>query len=337
MLRNACQHQKGRLTVRERIDQLLDKGAFRELGILAGKIKYDENGDLKQFTPSSVVIGTGKVDGRDICLLANDFTIKGGASDDSALYKQDFIERLAIDRLMPMVFLYEGAGGSVSEGGDFQPLPVNFGWAALTEMQSKIPVVAANLGTAAGWIAVQVGFCHFNVMTKNSELFVAGPPLIKAALNMDINKHELGDYKVHAYKSGVVDNVAEDEQDAFRQIKQFLSYLPQNVYHQPPRGDAGDDPNRREEELISIIPEAPTKTFDIRKLLKLVLDEGSFFEYSPYYGRSVVTALARLDGYPVAVLSNDSRWYGGAQDGPGAEKMLKFIDLAVRSTYQSSI
>ncbi|MFC1916517.1 acyl-CoA carboxylase subunit beta [Chloroflexota bacterium] len=207
-------------------------------------------------------------------------------------------------------------------------MPINYGWAALTELMGMVPVVAANLGTAAGWIAVQVGFSHFNVMTKNSELFVAGPPLVKRALTTDISKQELGNYKVHVYQSGVVDNIAEDEEDCFRQIKRFLSYLPQNVWQQPSRVDTGDEPNRREEELLSIIPEDSAKTFNIRKLLRLILDKDSMFEYAPYYGKSIVTALARLDGYPVAVMSNDSMWLGGAQDVPGAEKMLKFIDIA---------
>jgi len=324
----AQQHKKGRLTVRERVDHILDEGSFRELAALAGITEYDEKSDLKSFLPSSIVMGYGKIDGRTVCLLANDFTVKGGSTDEAAFHKQDFIERMALERHIPLVCLYEGAGGSVSEGGDSQPTPVNYGWANLTDLMAKVPIVAANMGTSAGWIAVQVGFCHFNVMTKNSELFVAGPPLIKPALDIDIDKHELGDYKVHVYQSGVVDNVAEDEEDCFRQIKLFLSYMPQNVWKQPPRVDTGDDPNRREEELLSIIPEDPAKSFDMRKLLRLIFDKGSMFEYAPYYGRPVITALARLDGYPVAVMSNDGRWFGGAQDVPGAEKMAKFIDLA---------
>lgn len=324
----AQQHAKGRLTVRERVDHMLDPDTFREIGTLAGKAVYDVKGDLKSFVPSSLVTGQGKVDGRDVCIMANDFTIKGGSTDDNAFTKQEYIERMALERKMPLVCLYEGAGGSVTEGGERAPVPINFGWATLSDLMSQVPLVTANLGTAAGWIAVQVGFCHFNVMTKNSELFVAGPPVVKPALGIDISKHDLGSYKVHVYQSGVVDNVAEDEEDAFRQIRQFLSYLPQNVWHQPPRMDTGDDPNRREEELLDIIPEDPVKSFNVRKLIKLVVDKDSAFEYAPYYGRSVVTILARIDGYPVAVISNDGRWYGGAQDVPGAEKMLKFIDLA---------
>ena len=207
----AQQHEKGRLTARERISQVLDKNSFVELGAMAGVPEYDENDDLKSFQPSSVIMGYGKMNGRDVCIMANDFTVKGGSTDEAAFYKQDFVERMAIERKMPLVFLYEGAGGSVSEGGTRQPTPINFGWANLAELMGKVPVIAANMGTAAGWIAVQVGFSHFNVMTKNSEIFVAGPPLIKAALNIDIDKHTLGDYKVHVHQSGVIDNVAEDE------------------------------------------------------------------------------------------------------------------------------
>jgi acetyl-CoA carboxylase carboxyltransferase component len=324
----AQQHAKGRLTVRERIDQCLDADSFRELGILAGKPEYDEKGDLKSFVPSSIVMGYGKIDNNTVCIMANDFTLKGGSTDDNAFQKQEFIERMALERLVPFVCLYEGAGGSVSEGGEVNPTPVNWGWAALTELMAKVPVVTANLGTAAGWIAVQVGFSHFSVMTKGSELFVAGPPLVERALGIQIDKHALGDYRTHVYQSGVVDNVADDETGAFSQIRQFLSYLPRNVWYQPPRVDTGDDPSRREEELISIIPEDPAKSFNIRKLLRLIFDRDTIFEYAPFFGRSVVTAFARLDGYPVAVMSNDSRWLGGAQDVPGAEKMLKFIDLA---------
>jgi len=322
------QHGKERLTVRERIDHILDNGSFREIGALAGQTEYDEKGNLKSFIPSSLVTGYGKIDDNTICIMANDFTVKGGSSDWNAIMKQDYIARMALERLVPLVCLYEGGGGRISEGGARTITPINYGWPVLTELMGKVPLVAANMGTAAGWIAVQVGFSHFNVMTKNSELFVAGPPLVKRALNYDITKQELGNYKVHVYESGVVDNVAEDEEDCFRQVKRFLSYLPQNVWQQPSRADTGDDPNRREEELLSIIPEDPAKTFNIRKLLRLVFDKDSMFEYARHYGKSIVTALARLDGYPVAVMSNDSTWLGGAQDVPGAEKMLKFIDLA---------
>ena len=324
----AVQHAKGRLTVRERLSMLFDGGSFQEIGTLAGKAVYDAAGNMESFLPSSVVMGYGQIDGRTTCVYGNDFTVRGGSSDHNASAKAEFLMRMAKERRMPLVCLYDGAGGSVTEGGDHTIVPVNFGWATLTELMALVPVVAANLGTSAGWIAVQAAFSHFNVMTKNSELFVAGPPLVKRALDIDITKEQLGNYRVHVHQSGVVDNVAEDEEDAFRQIRTFLSYMPAHVWRQPQRLSTDDDPGRREEELISIVPRDPKKTFNIRKLIRLVADRDSVFEYARYYGKSVVTALARLDGYPVAIISNDANWLGGAQDVPGAEKMLKFIDLA---------
>jgi len=322
------QHAKGRLTIRERIDLLFDKNSFQEIGTLAGKAVYGDDGSLQSFTPSSVVMGYGRIDGQSACAFGNDFTTKGGSSDENAGFKAEFIMRMAKERLIPIVCMYDGAGGSVTEGGDFTIVPVNFGWATLTELMSLVPVVAANLGTSAGWIAVQAAFCHWNIMTKKSELFVAGPPVVSRGVATDITKEELGNYMVHAYKSGVIDNVAENDEDAVRQIKRFLSYLPPSVWQQPPRIESEDDPNRRDDELISIIPVDIRKTYDIRKLIRHIIDKDSLFEYAPYYGSSVVTALARLDGYPVAIISNDCKRLGGAQDAAAAEKMLKFIDLA---------
>jgi len=322
------QHAKGRLTVRERLGLLFDQSSFQELGTLAGKAVYDEDGNLQSFTPSSVVMGYGRINGLNACAYGNDFTVKGGSTDENAGNKAEFLMKMAKERLLPLVCLYDGAGGSVTEGGDSTIVPVNQGWAMLTELMGLVPVVAANLGTSAGWIAVQAAFSHWNVMTKKSELFVAGPPVVKRGLSVDITKEALGNYRVHAYQSGVIDNVAENDEDAIRQIKQFLSYLPPSVWQQPPRGKADDDPDRRDEELISIIPQDTRKTYDIRKLINHVIDRDSFFECAPYYGSSVVTGLARLNGYPVAIISNDCKKLGGAQDAPAAEKMLKFIDLA---------
>jgi acetyl-CoA carboxylase carboxyltransferase component len=326
--RVAKQHAKGRMTVRERIGLLFDQNSFQEIGTLAGKAIYGDDGSLQSFTPSSVVMGYGRINGQAACAFGNDFTTKGGSSDENAGNKAEFLMRMAKERLMPLVCLYDGAGGSVTEGGDYTIVPVNYGWATLTELMGLVPVVAANLGTSAGWIAVQAAFSHWNVMTKNSELFVAGPPVVERGLFTHITKEELGNYKVHAYQSGVIDNVADDDQEALGQIKLFLSYLPPSVWQQPPRGKTGDDPNRRDEELLSIIPLDSRKIYDIRKLIRHVVDQDSLFEYAPYYGRSVVTGLARLDGYPVAIISNDCKHLGGAQDAPAAEKMLKFIDMA---------
>lgn len=325
----AKQHVKGRLTVRERLNLLFNHDSFREIGSLAGRADYDDkDGSLLSLKPTSVVMGYGRINGQNVCAYGNDFTVKGGATDNIAANKAEFLMRMAKERLMPLVCLYDGAGGSVIEGDDYTTVPVNLGWATLTELMGLVPVVAANLGTSAGWVAVQVAFSHWNIMTKQSELFVAGPPVVKRGLGRDVTKEELGNYRIHAYQSGVIDNVAENEEDALLQIKTFLSYLPSNVWQQPLRGATDDEPNRRDEELLSIIPKDSRKIYDIRKLIRHIVDKDSLFEISPFYGSSVVTVLARLHGYPVAIISNDCKKLGGAQDVPAAEKMLRFIDLA---------
>ena len=330
----ARQHAHGKLTIRERIDLLLDSGSFKEIGSVAGFAEYDDNGELKSFTHSPTVMGHGTINGRPVCVEGGDFTIRGGASDPRFTQPRDFTaEKMALDRRTPIVRLLDQAGGSVRGIDAVQRTYCLGGPAAMADvslpLMARVPVVSACLGSVAGAPPVIAAMSHWNIMTKNtSELCVAGPPLIKQALGFDITKQELGNWKVHVCQSGVVDNVAEDEEDAFRQIKIFLSYLPQNVWHQPPRIETGDDPNRRDEELLSIIPKDRRKQYDIRKLIKHVVDKDSIFELAPFYGRSVVTLLARMDGYPVALMSNDCKWFGGAETAEGCEKMMRFVDFA---------
>jgi acetyl-CoA carboxylase carboxyltransferase component len=193
---------------------------------------------------------------------------------------------------------------------------------------AQVPVVAAVLGSVAGLPAVYVGDCHFSIMTKTAETFVGGPPMVSQALGLNVTKQQLGDWTVQAKTSGVVHNVAESEADAFAQIKRFLSYLPSNVWQLPPWADPQDDPNRRDESLISVIPKRRTAAYEVRKIVEAVVDQGSMFEISSLYGRAMVTMLARIDGFPVAVLANDCRRDGGAMTPAACIKTERFVDLA---------
>jgi acetyl-CoA carboxylase carboxyltransferase component len=330
----ARQHSKGRLTVRERIDSLLDPNSFKEIGSIFGKAEYDDKDELKSFTHAAHVIGTGRINGRAVCIDGGDFTIRGGWSDPTSFVGIGgfTIEKMSLERRIPFIRLLDSAGGSVvsiKNKGRTVLLGNPNAFGPWWELMTRVPVVSAALGDLGGHPPVQVAASHWSIMTKGtSNLFVAGPPLVNQALHMNIKKEELGGYKVHAYQSGVVDNVAEDEEDAFRQIRTFLSYLPQNVWHQPPRVETGDDPNRRDEELLSIIPKHRRKLYSIRDVIKHIVDKDSMFEISPFYGRSLVAFLARMDGYPVAVVSNDCMFFGGAQTAAACEKMTRFIDFA---------
>lgn len=193
---------------------------------------------------------------------------------------------------------------------------------------AQAPVVAAVLGSVAGLPAVWSGECHFSVMTKNAETFVGGPPMVAQALGRKVTKQELGDWTVQAKTSGVINNVAETEADAFDQIRRFLSYLPSNVWQLPPRVEPEDDPNRREESLLSVIPKRRTAAYEVRKIIEAVVDQGSTFEISPLYGRAMVTMLARIDGFPVAVMANDCRRDGGAMTPAACIKTERFVDVA---------
>ena len=330
--RIAKQHSKGRLTIRERIELLLDGGTFQEIGSLVGNAEYDGEGELKSFTHAPQVMGYGKLNGKPVTVAGGDMTaFRGG---DVQLMGQFYfwVEKMSLEWRIPTIRLLDAFGASVSEvearGRTVCPgNPDDF--ALQIGLLGRVPVVAAALGSLGGGLPVIAAMSHFSVMTKNtSEGFVGGPPLVKQALGTSITKEELGGYKVHACQSGVIDNAAEDEADAFRQIKLFLSYMPQNVWQQPPRVETGDDPNRRDEELLTIIPRERRKPYDIRRLINHIVDKDSVFEFSPLYGRSLITLLVRMDGYPVAIISNDCKWDGGAQTPATCEKMIRFCDLA---------
>src|SRR5579871_6647171 len=287
------QHAAGRLTVRERIDRLLDAGSFHESGALAGQAKYDEQGNLVSFTPSNFVAGKGRIDGRPVVVGGDDFTVRGGAADASIGNKMGHAEKLARGLRMPMVRLVDGTGG----GGSVKTIeqigrtyvPANPAWDTITAMMGEVPVVGACLGPVAGLGAVRVVTTHFSVMVRgSSQLFVAGPPVVERGVGEKLTKEQLGGHEIHARGSGAVDNEVASEEEAFVAVRRFLSYLPSNVWTAPSRADSSDDPGRREEELISIIPRDRRRSYDVRRLLSLVLDRGSFFEIGFYYGRPLV-------------------------------------------------
>jgi len=329
----AKQHARGKFTIRERIDKILDSGSFEEINSLTGAAEYDDEGELKSFTHTYQVQGLGSIDGRRVAIHGGDFTVGAGARTRQTIqYFQ--IQKLAVLQRIPLISFNEGVGASLAgteetgattsgrgQGGG--------GWSSSAESLATIPIIQAALGSLAGGHPVGLALSHFSIMTKRTSLLVvSGPALVKQALGIDIKSTELGDYKVHAYQSGLVDNVAEDEEDAFSQIKHFLSYLPQNVWQQPPRIETGDDPKRCDEELLSIIPRDPMKQYDIRQLINHVVDKDSVFERQPFYGREAVTILARINGYPVAILANDVKWFGGALTHKGVDKMIRFVDIA---------
>lgn len=193
-------------------------------------------------------------------------------------------------------------------------------------LMGEVPVLAMVSGAAVGGTAGRTVLSHFSVMTKDSVIFAGGPPLVKRALGLDLDKFELGGAKVHT-AVGTVDNIAEDEDDAIAQMQTVLGYLPQNVYELPPRGDRSDPVDRRAEELLDIIPENRRSPYKVDRVIKAIVDRESFFEVGPKWGRSVTTGFARLDGVPVGVVASNPRYLGGSLDVSAAQKQSRFVDM----------
>lgn len=323
------QHEQGRLTVRERIDTLLDPGTFHETGALAGAASYSD-GQLSEFRPANFVMGTGRINGRKVVVGGDDFTVRGGAADASIGGKQVYAEKLASGLQIPIVRLIDGTGGGGSvktlEQHGYTYVPANPGWDVVVDNLSLVPVISACLGPVAGLGAARLVASHFSVMVEQtSQLFVAGPPVVKLGMGEDLTKEELGGSQIHRY-SGAVDAIVSTEQEAFASIRRFLSYLPQNVFQVPPVLPSDDPPERRDESLLNAIPRNRRRPHRIRPILAAIFDADSVFELA-HYGRAVVTALARLDGHPVGVVTSDPYCGGGGLTVEGSEAMIRLVDL----------
>lgn len=322
----------GKLTVRERIDRLLDPDSFHEIGAVSGFAEYKEDGELERFSPTNFLFGRGRVEGRTIVVEADDFTVRGGAADAGLWLKQLAAEQMANELRLPVVRLVDGSGG----GGSVKTLdspagrtyvPRNPAWEWVVRNLATVPTVGLALGSVAGLGAARVVTSHYSVMVKGtSQLFVAGPPVV-ARTGEAVGKEELGGSEIHT-RNGSVDDEASSEDDAFERARRFLSYLPSSVFDVPPRGSPDDDPGRREEWLIAAVPRDARHVYKMRPILDAVFDRRSFFEIGRLWGRSVVTGLARLDGYPVAVLASDPYYYGGGWTADASQKVTRFVDLA---------
>jgi methylmalonyl-CoA decarboxylase subunit alpha len=325
----ARQHDRGRLTIRERIAGLVDAGSFTEFGQLAGTARY-EAGALVSFTPEPYVGGLARIGGRDVVVAGEDFTVRGGSGrGPGERNKRDLAFALARQYRVPLVQFLDGAGASIAsiESMGRSYLPNSKDWTDPLALLGEVPVVGAIAGSVAGGIAAYALLTHWTCMVRGAELFAAGPAIVKRAIGVEVSKQELGGTGVHARASGVADNEAADEQDCFAQIAAFLSYFPQSAWELPPYAEPGDRPDRREDELLTIIPHQSRRGYDMRRLVELVVDQGSVFELKPYFGRCVITALARLNGHVVGIVASNPLFQAGAVDADGADKTTHFMEL----------
>ncbi len=326
------QHAKGRLTIRERIDQLVAPGSFEEHGEGAGFAEKDDTGDITAFTPANYVVGFGAIGGRRVVVGGEDFTLKGGSPNGAGLRKSIYAEELASQFKVPLVRMLEGGGGSVAGSGNKpttvgSPVYAEPRFKIIAQVMNEVPVVSGAMGPVAGFPAGRLVASHFSVMVKDtSQVMVGGPALVERALGRTVTKEELGGWKVHT-RSGIVDNVAESEEAALKEMRRFLSYLPQNVWQLAERQDCSDSPNRADEALIDIVPRDGRIPFEMRDLIEHVVDQDSFFEIQPFYGLGQIIGFARLNGMSVGVIANDCKHFAGAMTAEGSQKAKRMMEL----------
>lgn len=322
--RLARQRQGGRLDARQRVEALLDPTTFTELGTLAG----GEAGPADAF-----VAGSGRIDGRPVLVGAEDFTVLGGSIGAAGNAKRQRLTELAGQERAPLVLLLEGAGERAAGGGgggadrrDRAPTDLQ----GLVALSGVVPTVAVVHGASAGHGALAAPLADWCLMVEGASLFAAGPPLVEAATGERVGKEELGGVAVHVVESGVAHDSAPDDAAALARVRRYLSYFPANAWEAPARVGAHEPPAapRPLDRLADVLPADPRRPYDVHDVLALLLDQGSWFEVGAGRGGALVCGLARLGGWPVAVVANQPAVRAGALDGPACDKGARFVEVA---------
>ncbi len=326
--RIARQHEAGKLTARERLDLLLDEGSFTELGIHAG-IHFSVRGlEGKEAPADGVITGYGKVDGRMVAVCAYDFTVMAGSMGMTGETKVARLRDLALTKRMPFVWLLDSAGARIQEavGSLFAGSGHLFREEVI--MSGVIPQVAALMGPCAAGTAYIPGLADFVPMVKGrGSMALAGPHLVRAAVGEDVTQEELGGSRVHCRKSGVGDLEVPDDEACIEAIKGYLSYLPSHNQQPPPRRASADPVDRRDDELLDVLPESNRKPYDVYDVIRRIVDDGEIFDLKPQWAKTIVTCFARFDGRPAGIVANQPRQLGGILDNDSADKAARFVNL----------
>jgi acetyl-CoA carboxylase carboxyltransferase component len=318
------QHKKGRLTARERLDLLLDKGSFRELDAFVQHRTHDFNLDAQKFMSDSVVTGWGTIEGRLVYVFSQDFTVFGGSLGEVHAEKICKIMDMAMKNGAPVIGLNDSGGARIQEG-----VVALGGYADIflrnTLASGVVPQISAIMGPCAGGAVYSPALTDFIFMTRNtSYMFVTGPDVVKAVTHEEVSFEDLGGASVHSEKSGVCHVAADSEADTLYLIRKLLMYLPQNNMEDPPFMP-GDDPLRMDERLDTIIPDDPNKPYDIKEVLRMIIDGGQFFEIHENYAANIVVGFARLGGHSVGIVANQPAVLAGVLDIDASEKGARFV------------
>ncbi len=318
-------HESGRLTARERIHLFLDEGTFMETGVFVTH-RCNEFGLEKSKPPGDgMVTGVGQVDGRQVCVFAQDFTIFGGSMSESNALKVCRLMDMAMENGCPVIGLNDSGGARIQEGVASLAGYAEIFWRN-TMASGVIPQISAIMGPCAGGAVYSPAITDFTIMVdKTSYMFVTGPNVIKMVTNEDVTSEDLGGAMTHNEKSGVGHLVASSDQECMLFIKKLLSYLPQNNTEDAPDVTCTDPIDRRDPRLDNIVPDNPKQPYDIKDVINMVVDDGEFMEIQPYYARNIVVGFARLGGQSVGIVGNQPKHRSGALDIKASLKAARFV------------
>ncbi len=325
----ARQHAAGKLTVRERIELLFDAGTFHEIGLHATHAGIAPDLAGRETPADGVVTGFGKIDGRLASVIAYDFTVMAGSMGRTAEIKCNRAREIALTKRIPMVWLIDSAGARIQEAIGTR----NFAGSGLlfreqSIMSGVVPQVAAMMGPGAAGTAYIPALADFVPMVKGtSHMALGGPPLVKAVVGEDVSAEELGGSKVHCEISGVGDLEVADDRACLAAVKEYLAFFPSSNAERPPVIPCDDPAGRREESLLDVVPDNPRRAYDVKHVVRAVLDHGRFFEIKPGWAKNIVVGLGRLGGAPVGVVANQPLVLGGALDVDAADKAARFVML----------
>ncbi len=320
-----AQHAKGKLTARERIDYLLDEHSFVEMDMFVRHRSRDFDLDKQRYLGDGVVTGYGKIDGRLVFVFSQDFTVFGGSLSETFAEKIVKIMDKAMKVGAPVIGLNDSGGARIQEGvvslGGYADI-----FLRNTLASGVIPQISAVMGPCAGGAVYSPAITDFTFMVKNSSyMFVTGPNVVKTVTHEDVSAEELGGAETHAEKSGVSHLSCENDVECLQRIRELMGFLPSNNLEDPPKIESGDDPNRSEKSLDTIVPENPNHPYDMKEVIKKVVDSSDFFEIHPDYARNIIVGFARFNGMPVGIIANQPAHLAGVLDIDASVKAARFV------------
>lgn len=320
-----AQHERGKLTARERLHRLFDEGTFTELDTFVTHRSTDLGLDKQRFEGDSVVTGYGLADGRQVFAYAQDFTVLGGSLSQVAAQKISKVMDHAVRTGCPIVGINDSGGARIQEGVDSL---AGYGeiFKRNTLASGVVPQISVIAGPSAGGAVYSPAITDFIFMVENiGQMYITGPDVVKAVMGEEVTHEELGGAMSHASRSGVAHFTASDEDECFAKVRRLLSFLPSNNSESPPRAEPSDSPDRRDSQLAHIVPENPSQPYDVHEIIELIVDDGDFMPVHDEFARNIVVGLARVDGRPVGIVANQASHYAGALDIDASDKAARFV------------